>query len=175
MRQVLVVADHACVETVGVEVAAAEVTAVERLRVPERERVHPARHALQLAEHDEVKMVPHEAEGEQPPVRLHRREAKEAKEAVAVVVVHEDVAAVDAAHRQVVCAAVGKVVAAQSSHRSTVAARRTERIGAIGRVTTRHVLGTVPTKCGTAARFLGDCPRGMARTAPSLAAVHAVA
>src|SRR5690242_19905289 len=93
------------------------VTAVERLRVPERKRVHSTRHALELAEHDEVEVVPHPAKGEQPPVRLERGEAQKPEKAVTVDVVEEDVAAVDSAHGQVVRAVVRKVVPAQSSHR----------------------------------------------------------
>jgi hypothetical protein len=50
----LVITDDASVEAVRVEVAAPLMTAIERLRMAERERVHSVRHVLQLAEHDEV-------------------------------------------------------------------------------------------------------------------------
>src|SRR6185312_12027561 len=83
--------------------------------------------------------------------------------------VEKDVAAVDAAHGQVVRAVVMKVVSAQSSHRSKVVDARASRIGAIRHVTSRHVPGTVPTKCSTVAPVPGDCPRDVARTDVSIA------
>jgi hypothetical protein len=124
---------------------ASRVAAVERLGVAERERVHPARHSFQLTDDDEVEVVAHQAEREQPPVRLDGCEAEEAEEAVAVVVVHEDVAAVDAAHREVIRAEGGQVVPSHPCHRPTVAAGPQPRIGGRGHAVPQHVPGTVPT------------------------------
>ena len=112
----LVVADDAGVEAVGVEVPAPVVAAVEALRVPERERVHPAGDALEVAEHDEVEVVPHEAVGVEPPLRLERCQPQVTDEPASVVVVEVDVATVDPAHRHVIGAEVGKVVPARTSH-----------------------------------------------------------
>jgi hypothetical protein len=107
--------------------------------------VHPARDLFELTEHHEVKVVPHQAEGEQAPLRSQRREAKKPEEAVAVLIVDEDVAAVDAAHRQVVRAVIGQVVSSQPGDRSTVTTTRAKRIGAPGPVRPCNVPGTVPT------------------------------
>jgi hypothetical protein len=141
----LVITDDASVEAVRVEVAAPLMTAIERLRMAERERMHSARHVLQLAEHDEVAVVSHQAEGKEAPVRSQRGEPKKSEEAGAIVIVDEDVAAVDAAHRHVVCAVLGEVVSSQPGHRSTVTTARSNRIGAIGRDSPSRVPGTVPT------------------------------
>ena len=62
-------------------------------------------------------MVAHETEGEEAPFGDASAEAEQSDELRAVVVVAADVATVDAAHREVVGAEVGKVVTVEPCHR----------------------------------------------------------
>lgn len=104
-------------EAVLEQVAAALVPAIEGLCVAEGECVHSTGDPLQLAEHHEMEVVAHEAVGEETPFGQAGAEAEQTEEVSPVFVVAVDVATVDTAHRQVVRAEVGKVVAVESRHR----------------------------------------------------------
>jgi hypothetical protein len=161
----LVGRDDARMKTVLEQVAAASVPPVEGLRVPEGERVHPAGERIELTLHDEVEVVLHQAVGEQPPVRAQRGEAQEAQEARAVVVIAEDVAAVDAAHRQVEDAGLGKVVPGPSRHALEGSGGTSFPHRRFGPSSACDVSrGLSPATYGAARRFDGDSPPDAADT-----------
>jgi len=119
-RQVLVVADDPGGESVAEEVAPTAVAQVEALRVPTVEHAHRGRERLPVAGADQMDVISHLAPRAELPAEALGDAVEQAAVGVAVLVVAEDRAAVDAARGDVVDAFGGKHVPRQPGHLPTV-------------------------------------------------------
>jgi hypothetical protein len=157
---VLVVADQLRVEALLEEVADADVTLVEPLRVHPVESVHPAGDILEEGADDEVEVVVEQAVDEDGPAEAHNAGPEQVQPARPVGVVDDDAHPRDAAGRDVVDADGRERAAGDPRHALRVGPRSVPKTSPARSFTDlaqmrssgrrcshgpkRHVVGTVP-------------------------------